>query len=316
MQANKTVTVNGRLYDAVTGLPIKSTSTPSAKKPTAKPAAVRPTQSGKIAAHSLHRTTQRSQTLNRRSTKKPGPTKRPQPGKHMDIARSSGVSRFAAHPVKPAKVEAPEKKDIAPKNHPVAARAMAKTQKAAQLAARTTKQVKEDAIEAALNKTTKKPAKQKRSWKFSRRFAIVSAIFIVLIGAAYLTYQNIPSLSVGVAAAQAGVDATYPEYKPDGYSLSQPVEYSDGEVVLTFTSNSGAGEYTITQTRSSWDSSAVLNNIVRKASGDDYTTTQERGLTIYAFNDNVAWVNGGVLYVIKSDAPLSGEQIRHIATSL
>lgn len=320
MQANKTVTVNGRLYDAVTGLPLKQAPKPAAPKPVAKAAPHKPTSAGKTASASLHQTPQRSQTLHRRAAKKPGPATRPQPGKHMDIARSSNVSRFATHPATPAKPKREaEKKDIAPKTHPVAARAAAKAAKPAKTVPASAKQVKEAAIAAALAKSDKKlPAPKKRSWKFSRRFAIISAVFIVLIGGAYLTYVNIPSLSVGIAAAQAGIDASYPEYKPDGYSLSQPVQYSDGEVILTFASNSGTGEYTITQTRSSWDSSAVLNNVVRKSSGDDYSTTQERGLTIYSYKNNnaIAWANGGILYVIESDAPLSFDQIRRIATSL
>ena len=98
--------------------------------------------------------------------------------------------------------------------------------------------------------------------------------------------------------------------------MSQPVTFSDGEVTLRFTSNSGPGEYTIVQSRSSWDSSAVLDNVVKKSAGDNYVTTQERGLTIYSYENNATWVNGGILYTIESDAPLSGEQIRHIATSL
>lgn len=60
----------------------------------------------------------------------------------------------------------------------------------------------------------------------------------------------------------------------------------------------------------------MLDNVVRPASGDNYIITQERGLTMYAFDGNAAWVNGGILYTIESDAALSGDQIRRIATSL
>lgn len=316
MQANKTVTVNGRLYDAVTGMPVRQQPS-EPKKPTPKRTASRPTGAAKVASTTLHQTTQRSKTLNRRATKKPGPSKRPQPGKHMDIARSNTVTRFAAHPKTAPKKETVSTPDIPAKPHPVAKRAITKVAQAAKTVPATSKQIKDAAITSALKAPSPKPSKKSRwNLKFPRRFIVVTAIFAVLIAGAYLTYINIPSLSVNIAASQAGVEATYPEYKPDGYSLSQPVEYSDGEVILTFTSNSGAGEYTITQTRSSWDSSAVLDNVVRPASGDDYTTTQERGLTIFAYDGNAAWVNGGVLYVIESSAPLSVDQIRRIVTSL
>lgn len=312
MQANKTVSINGRRYDAVTGLPVSDA--PAARPAAASKAA--PKRSGTIAANAVHATQQRSQTLNRRTIKKPTPPKRPQPGRHMDITPSSRVKHFATHPT-PAPAKPTSTPDITAKAHPVASRAEARIGMRAKSANATSKEIKEAAISAALAKPAVKPPKERR-WKWSRRTTIITACFAVLIFGAFLTYMNIPSLSVGFAAAQAGINASYPEYKPDGYTLQQPVTYSDGQVTLVFGSTSGAGEYTIVQARSSWDSSAVLDNVVKEAAGEDYTTTQERGLTIYSYDDgkNAVWVNGGILYTIKTTAPLSGEQIRHIATSL
>jgi hypothetical protein len=236
----------------------------------------------------------------------------------MDIIRSSKVARFAAHPVATA-IKKDSTPDITPKAHPVAARAQARTLKPLFSApsSKTSKQIKDEAIAKALATPTTKLAKtKKRGFHWSPRFTIVTAIFAVLIVGAYLTYVNIPSISVGFAASQAGINATYPQYKPDGYHLSQPVTYSDGTVTLQFKSNSDKSEYSVIQTRSSWDSSAVLTNIVKKAAGDNYITTQESGLTIYSYKEMATWVNAGILYTIDSNAPLSGEQIRHIATSL
>lgn len=316
MQSNKTVEINGRLYDAVTGLPVDKSS--KSKEKPVSPAVVK-RRAAEVAAQSVHTPPQRSQALNRRAAKKVNPAvvKRPKAGQHMDITRSSRIAKFAPHPV-----AAPEKKvekpDAAPKAHPVAARANARVAKpvVATPAPKTSKQVKDEAISKALATPKAKPEKKKRGFHWSRRFTIITAIFAVLIIGAYLTYVNIPSISVGFAASQAGIAATYPQYKPDGYHLNQPVTYSDGTVTLKFKSNSDDSQYSIIQTRSSWDSSAVLTNIVQKAAGDNYITTQESGLTIYSYKDNATWVNGGILYTIQSNAPLSGEQIRHIATSL
>jgi hypothetical protein len=313
MQANKTVTINGRVYDALTGLPVETKpNKPGLKAPASKPT---PEKRGNhVTATSVHSSLQKSQTLHRRATKKPGLPKRPKPGQRMDISRSGRVARFAPHPVAAAKrVEATP--DIQPKNHPVAARALLKSSKPQP--SLTPKQIKDSAIAAALAKPSPKPAKEPRfKLNWSRRYTIVTACFAVLILGAILTYFNMPSLSVGFASAQAGINATYPEYRPDGFHLDQPVTFSDGEVTLKFASNSNDSGFTITQTRSSWDSSAVLDNVVRKAAGDNYITTQERGLTIYSYDSSAVWVNGGLLYKIVSTAPLSGEQIRHIATSL
>jgi hypothetical protein len=311
MQANKTVTINGRLYDAVTGLPVAA---PKASSPSVRKA---------VAAPAVHASTQRSKTLHRRATKKTGVVaKRPQPGTHMDIARSSTVKKFAAHPVATQSPKRPVvMNDIAPKTHPVAQRAHHKQAVATHpvaAAPKTAKDVKEQAIAAALaaptKKVEKKPTKKRFSW--SRRTTIIVSIVVFIFTAGVITYVALPGVSVAIASAQAGVDASYPSYVPDGYSLAQPVTFSDGEVVLKFTSNSSAGSYSIAQLNSSWDSSAVLENVVKKAVGDNYVINQERGLTIYAYDGDAAWVNGGILYTITSSAPLSGDQIRRIATSL
>lgn len=328
MQANKTVNINGRLYDAVTGLPVSGSSAPKAA-PATKPAEPAKTTAGRptTAAHAVHATPQRSKTLNRRATKKPGVPKRPQPGKHMDIARSTGVTRFASHPVTtaPAKPATPAKPDAPAKTHPIAKRAAQRvTRKPAVVSAParkpTPKQVKDAAIAKAL--ATPAPTKEKskktkkRSFQWTRRFTIITALFVVLIGAGAVTYFNLPNLSVALAASQSGVDAKYPEYVPDGYSLSQPVTYQDGEVSLKFTSNTGNGDYTIVQENSSWDPSAVLENVVRKEAGDNYVLTQESGLKIYTYDGDAAWVSDEILYTIDSEAPLSNDQIRRIVTSL
>lgn len=316
MQANKTVTINGRAYDAVTGLPIQQKEAPAIKP--SKPTSTTTKRATHVPAASVHTTTQRSRTLNRRATKKPATTaKRPQTGRHMDISRSKSISRFAPHPV--AAIKKPSTPDMPARLHPTAARALARTTPPSKPTTKSSKQIKDDAISAALSTPTKKPIKHKGfKWQWSRRFTIITAIFVLLVIGATVTYSNLPVLSVGFAAARSGIDATYPEYRPDGYSLSQPVTFRDGEVSLTFRSNSSDRGYSITQTRSSWDSTAVLDNIVLKNAGDDYTTTQEKGLVIYTYDDNTiaTWVNGGILYEIKTTAPLSGEQIRRIATSL
>ncbi len=315
MEANKTVTINGRVYDAVTGLPVETKAKkPTVKTPILKPAEVK--RAAQVPSTAVHSTTQRSQTLHRRATKKPGLAKRPKPGQHMDISRSSKVGRFAPHPIAAPVKKVAETPDVMPKTHPLVAKAMARVPKPAPVL--TSKEVKEAAVAAAISKTPlNREAKEERTgFRFSKRFTIISASFIVLILSAALIYFNIPSLSVSFASSQAGINATYPEYQPDGFHLDQPVTFSDGEVTLKFASNSNDTGYVITQTRSSWDSSAVLDNVVRKKAGDNYVTTQERGLTIYSFDTTAVWVNGGLLYKIVSTAPLSGEQIRHIATSL
>lgn len=331
MSAKKTITINGRLYDAVTGLPVKAPIKPKLTG-TPKTYAEKPIRSS-VEAKGVHSNLQRSTTLKRSIVKKAKPApKHPTRGRLMDISKSPQISKFAAHPVvkKPEEKEKLKAKDKGPQPHPVAIRALRKgTVKPVatkpKSAAATSKAIKDAAIAKALapappapkakKKLIKRKKRQLETWK--KRFLIGLACAALLIGGAYAIYRFVPSISVAVAASQAGVKASYPEYIPDGFRLHHPVTYTQGEVILVFNSNSNDDSYTITQSKSSWDSSAVLDNIVKKAAGDNYLTTTERGLTLYTYNNtDASWVNGGVLYTITSNAQLSNDQIRRIATSL
>lgn len=325
MPKDKTVTINGRVYDSVTGMPLEKEA--PAKKDGQKSTPKRSLST--VASSAVHSVTQRSQTLQRRSARKATVARKPKPGRHMDIARSNQISRFAPkREEEPAKAKREERKaaELPPKPHPMVSRALEKQDKKSvpsKPAQTSSKQTKEAQIAAALapdttapKKKASKPKRKKFSWKKLRPAIIITAVVLIVGAGLYATYISVPSLSVRYAAIRAGIKAKYPEYKPDGYSLQQPVTYSEGQVNLVFASNSGSGDYEITQTRSSWDSTAVLDNIVKKEAGENYITTQERGLTIYTYGKNTAWVNGGVLYQIENDTLLSSDQIRRIATSL
>ncbi len=353
MAQNKTITINGRQYDAVTGLPVRGeqpkqepkpkpvTKEPATPAPVKKPAATATTAKSRVAVgvKTVHSSTlQKSTTLRRRATKKPTPAKpviKPATkGRTMDIAKSPKVTRFAPHPVvktttKPVASSATVNKkatvikDKAPQPHYVAQKTLKKIEqkkavaaKTALLKATTPKETKNIAINKALNQTKKKTPKKRRLSPWKKGALIGALVILAIVGAGYTVYRFVPSVSVSWAATRAGVNATYPQYIPDGFSLSQPVTYSDNEVLLTFKSNSNDANYSIRQTKSSWDSTAVLGSIVRPEAGENYVTTQERGLTIYSYDNSASWVNGGVLYTIEGNSQLSNEQIRHIATSL
>lgn len=360
MASAKTITINGRTYDAVTGMLMDTPAEGTTQKatPAASPAKKKEPRA-QTASATVHATQQRSKTLNRRATKKPAPTAkqssaaRPPAGKrHMDIARNPQVSRFAPHPetkaapapaTTPKAVSAPAPKpalkpaapakqhvatkpsspDRAPQAHPAAQRALSKVQaqkhKAAPVAHVTPKQKKDGDIAKAMATPTHKPKKVSFTKKMkarNKKYLVIAIVLLAFVLLAITAYKIFPGISVGIAASRAGISATYPEYTPDGFGLHQPVTFKDGEVTLTFKSNSSERAYTITQQRSSWDSSSVLDNIVQPAAGNDYTTTKERGLTIFTYGNNATWMNGGLLYTISGDTQLSGDQVRRIATSL
>lgn len=377
MASKNTISINGREYDPITGLPLAPTPTsrpqPSPKSEpsrtiskassktsvkatpgTAKKLA--PANRGVRAAANVHASEpKRSQTLRRTAVKKPvAPTKvakRPRPSttRHMDIARSTSVTKYAAHPqAAVAKSTASATSKVAAAQHsritstpatkrPVKTALSRKPiqkiqkpqslQKASPKKVLAAKDIKDAEIKKALasKKTSKNTVtKQEKkiikknvkgsTWK-KRTIILTAVAVIVLLGVVSVTHL-FPSLSVKVASIQTGVAAAYPKYTPDGYSLKQPIKYGDGKVAIVFKSNSNPTGYTLGQAGSSWDSTALLDNLVKKEAGNNYMTTRERGLTIYTYGTNAAWVNGGILFTIEGDADLSGDQIRKIATSL
>lgn len=347
MRGKNTIFINGQHYDAITGLAVGTPLTPTASG--AKPAQATkvisdfgPATKAKPTAHTPRQTThvkqihakpQRSQTLRRDILKRPvgthEATKRTSvaPGA---VAKSPAISRFASHPIpRPVTAPAQEKITLGPRKPVTIAPAVVKKahetvdhHKAIQnkkTPAISSRELKEQLIAERLASvdTHKKAPKVKgtRGALQSRTATVISASLALVVLGGYLTYLNMPNLSVRVAAAQAGVNASFPEYRPDGYRFNGPIAYAPGEVSMKFQSNSGTQGYEIKQKSSSWDSQAVLDNYVTRQS-DSYLTYSEQGLTVYTFGSEAAWVNGGVLYTLEGDAPLSNEQVLRIASSM
>ncbi len=319
MTKTDTVTIDGQAYDSRTGLPVKAHAAATHSTPVAH------SHTSPAAAGKIHGGPQRSVTLQRKPVKKPVSTaKHPILGhpqvKHMDIARPrhTNVARFAPHPVgglQPATAGTP---DIAPVTHPHVAKAHAQSVAKQQTLTTsiTASDIKNESIKKAVDKAHKERPLKSRFGSRQRIVAVLSAVLAIVLLGGYVTYLNMPALSVRVAAAQAGIDANYPGYRPDGYALNGPVTYSAGKVAINFKANGGNQSFTINQSKSSWDSQALLDDYVTPKAGSNYIPYTEDGLTIYTYGDNAAWVNGGVLYTIQGDASLSSTQMRHIATSL
>lgn len=113
--SQQTITINGTIYDALTGLPIKQTPTVATATPS-RPAA----HSQAHHSHEIHQRTQKSHTLNRRIVKNSAPattTKRP-------IQKSPMVTKFAAHPAGAVATKRTRlMNDIGPVAHPMVKRA-------------------------------------------------------------------------------------------------------------------------------------------------------------------------------------------------
>ena len=343
------VIINGRAYSPVTGLPVEEVATTSAEH--VAPIQVQTHKTVKqrgTAVGSLHKAnTQHATTLNRRHVKqpqaKPLASRVKKTSHSIDTPQHVAVRRFSTKPVaQPVTSSTARTIDRPAEQHPVVRRAAAqpiavkqpRAQRLAQtqavtsqtplqkqstnLALKPASVLKNEAISEALAREiapqpSRRQKKQRRS--VGRWVSLASTGVAVMLLGGYFTYLSMPNISVRVAAVQSGIDAKYPGYAPNGYSLRGPIAFKDGEVTMKFAYVGSDLQYTVRQEKSSWDSSAVKEYITEKSGTAPATTTVD-GLTLYTSGAETSWVNGGILYRIEGDAVLSGEQIRKIATSM
>lgn len=314
-----TITINGRMYDAITGKRIAEPAAAAKPQPpvNAKPVfsdvapVAKTINTVHAAAQAVHGTPQRSHTLTRAAVRKPEPVAMRNNNIrkfHTALQQAPAETQVAAAPASPAPVAL----------HPAAVRAAhsAAPQPVPQQLSGT--DLKEQLIKERLAEVENAPAKKQRHGWLSRQprlVTILSSTLALLVLGGYLTYITLPSISLKVAASRAGVNATMPEYKPDGYSFDGPISYSPGEVIINYKSNTNKTGYKLTQKTTNWDSQAVLDNYVAKLT-DNYLTFQEQGITVYTFGNKAVWVNGGLLYTVEGDALLSSDQILRLATSV
>lgn len=336
MNAKKqTVIINGKTYDMATGQPV-AVATHAAKtqvisdiapnkQPAARPAKTAVHRKARSVAPHTKARPQKSTTLRRDILKKPSSSTRPSANKvHRHIQKSERITRFA--PTKQA--ASTEKKHNIDKDlwaqtkaleHARAEHEKATQKKSLPISSRA---VKEHLLQQAVEKV---PAQAMNSHQKSHsghvtrraRFTSVAMTsFALIMLGGYLTYINIPNLSIRVAAANSGVDANLPAYQPAGYQIHGPIRYSDGEVSVAYKQMGGNSAYKLTQKPTDWDPVATLDNYVENDSKDDYQIHSVQGLTVYSYGKKAVWVNDGILHIIDGNVPLPSQQVERIVASM
>jgi hypothetical protein len=149
-----------------------------------------------------------------------------------------------------------------------------------------------------------------------RAMAVSSSVLAVALLVGFFAIQNIPNVSMRVAAARAGFSATMPGYEPAGFGFKGPIQYDDGQVRISFSSHSDGRTYSVVQRESSWNSDALLSNFV-VAQKKQFQTYIDRGRTLYIYDgSNATWVDNGVWYQIEGNASMTTDQLVRIAASI
>lgn len=186
----------------------------------------------------------------------------------------------------------------------------------------TAKELKDQAIAKALanasraqnNEKIKKDAKMR--FGFGRVMLALSCTAAVVFAIVYFVNQNMPDISLKVAAMQSGIEAKYPARIPRGFIKSDIIS-EEGKITLDFVNPESGDSFNITEEKSSWDSNALLANYVRDNFDGDFVTIKDQGLTIFVDEDSAAWVNGGMVYKLNiTSGALTKKQICSIAISL
>lgn len=299
--------------------PAKATA-PVKKSSNTSKAAPRAASKTRQKAANFTQKVQRSTTLHRKGLLSPHIEVESKPSSaalepHKDIAKrlehalkiqkSSIVSRFSTsrpQAVSPSEKKEPESVDSKKPTHQ-------KTPSA-------TSEKAESTPKKPLHNPAKSQHKKRRSYRKHVSIAgYASTALAVVVLAAYITYLNVPSLSMKVAAARAGFPATMPHYQPSGYSFNGPIHYERGRVTIDFRSNSDSRAFSISQQPTNWDSE-TLKQSVEKEDKNQFTW-QNGGLTFYFTNGQARWVNAGKLYTLDTKgSQLEVSQITQLAASM
>lgn len=341
------IVINGKKYDAKTG---RLLTPAAAKAPAVKqPAKQAPVLDGvtrrrqNTPVQQVHKKTQKSQTLMRSVVKKPTvikpvaatkrPTTKPAPAKTTAIA----TRKTAVNPERVSRAQAIPKSNLISKFGTLSGN-MAQPKQvesrvtAAKPAPQTEPPLKVEApqkfdFQSIIDKATsheqpfiKLPNRRQRLANFlhlSPKAVTAGSITLsIVIFGGFMIYQNIPNLAMRVAATRSGVQARLPGYRPAGFAMSGPIQYSPGQITIGFHSKTDDRSFQVTQRSSQWNSESLRENFVA-AERRQYQTYQDKGKTIYIYDDsNATWVDGGIWYQIEGDSALTSDQLIRLANSL
>lgn len=174
-------------------------------------------------------------------------------------------------------------------------------------------------FEAAIAQATshtqpKQPATRRRT----RRTALKALVVILAIGlvGGFVVYHRIPSAHMKLASSRSGVGGVLPSYTPAGYKLSNTIDYKPGEITLNFQSNSDQRSFNVVQSQSSWNSESLRQDFLEPLQAS-YQIIEENGKTVYLYDNNATWVDGGIWYKVEAkDAHLSSTQLANLIKSL
>jgi hypothetical protein len=145
--------------------------------------------------------------------------------------------------------------------------------------------------------------------------SVAASTLAILLIVGFIAYQNANAIQIRLASSRAGINATLPAWRPDGFRVGG-FSYRQGSVTISFHDSQAARSFSVTQAASSWDSEALLSDYVAP-NNENYQAFQTNGSTIYTYGqNNASWVNSGIWYRLTTDGSLSTSQVVKLAASM
>ncbi len=138
----------------------------------------------------------------------------------------------------------------------------------------------------------------------------------ILLVAGFIVWQNKTNIELQLADAKAGIHATLPGQVPSGYGAAQ-FHYEPGLVAIKYQSGQDGHYFQLIQRASGYATNSTLASLVSNNGG--YQTVNAEGQTVYINTSgnqaSAAWLNGGILHLVKGNSSLSRQQLIELATS-
>lgn len=145
--------------------------------------------------------------------------------------------------------------------------------------------------------------------------AIATAVAALAILCGYGVYATYPNIQVRVAASKAGISVK-PTVALNGFHISGPVAYSDGEITVSYRDSSGS-TYSVNQRQSNESERAIRSKASSRGSDNlSYEEISAGSTNIYRYDDKATFVKDGMVYTINTNDRLTNEQISQIAKSV
>ncbi len=290
--SNKTIELNGKHYDAISGAPVKIEVKVKSKEKAPKVAAVSSPVKRTVSPARPHKP-QASKTLMRSSVKKP--------------AGHGQIKKFA-DTVEPTYVELPVKKSPVAHSSAVVARP-AETSRTNVFEDAIAKSHHHQDVHAVVHHHKKKVR--------SNRLQLAAGLAAFLVLAGFAMYQNTPGMQLSIAGKKVGLTTAGADYQAAGFAFRGVT--TEGNKRIVGLVDDGGNTYHLVQQKTNWDDKAMVQAVsaIDASGSPNYTVVGDGDAhQLYRFsNGTVTWIQNQVLYQLDDASGLSDDQLQSLAAN-